>query len=99
MFFLRLRESCTCHFPAIILAGGSASSLSIIDLLSLWASLPVKAMASASAKVWMLKKVKVRVKESLLAKVKVKAKESVLEQVWFHQATEDQRECFPDHLF
>jgi len=77
--------------------------LSIIDLLSSWASLPVEVLALASAKVWMSKKVKVRVsrkvKVSLLAKVRVKVKESVLEQVWFHQATEDQGEYFPDYLF
>ena len=77
--------------------------MSIIDLLSSLVSLPVKAMALASAKVWTSKKVKMwvskKVKVSLLARVKVKAMESVLEQVWFHQAAEDQRECFPDHLF
>ena len=60
-------------------------------------------MALASAKVWTSKKVKMwvskKVKVSLLARVKVKAMESVLEQVWFHQATEDQGEYFPDYLF
>ena len=66
-------------------------------------SLPVKAMALASAKVWTSKKVKMwvskKVKVSLLARVKVKAMESVLVQVWFHQVLEDQGEYFPDYLF